>query len=281
MPIIGEERIGVGRRNDDGTGDPTASRDTAATDTPAPQGQGLKKLRSFWGLVAAYWISERWREAWALTVVTLAMTALLSKASVWTATASADFIAAIAEFHRPDNADPAGALLLSRPALFRDLRVPGGRRGAAPSGRDHAAPPRPRLARRALRRRDPVGRALAFDLDQRSRRRRRAGPPARRDRPADRRMHQRALRRAHRPGHGALGRRRLDLVRLGRADRAQPAGPGARSRWAGADRSARRPVGFSACSPAASTSCPAPTAPRSSPAAWSSSTSRRSPSSPG
>jgi ABC-type uncharacterized transport system fused permease/ATPase subunit len=78
----------------------------------------LKKLRSFWGLVAAYWISERWREAWVLTVVALAMTALLSKAGVWTATASADFIASIAEFHSPHNADPAGGLLLAGLLFF-------------------------------------------------------------------------------------------------------------------------------------------------------------------
>ena len=262
---------------------PSAFRGFAAAHTLCTHGLDLKKLRSFWGLVAAYWISERWREAWALTVVALAMTALLSKASVWTATASADFIAALAEFHHPDNADPAGALLLSGLALFRDLRFPGRRRGAAPSGRDHAPSPRPRLARRPVRRGDPVGRAARLRPRQRSGRRRRAGPPARCDRPADRRMHRRALRRAHRPGHGAFGGHRLDLVRLGRADRAEPAGPGARSRGAGAERSARELARrSSACrSPAASTSRPAPTERRSSPAAWSSSTSRRSPSSPG
>jgi ABC-type uncharacterized transport system fused permease/ATPase subunit len=100
------------RRDKPEIGDPSGSHcDAAATGTP--HGHGLKKLRSFWGLVAAYWISERWREAWALTVVTLTLTALLSKASVWTATASADFIASIAEFHHRDNADPVGLLLLS------------------------------------------------------------------------------------------------------------------------------------------------------------------------
>jgi ABC-type uncharacterized transport system fused permease/ATPase subunit len=78
----------------------------------------LRRLRTFRGLVAAYWVSERWREAWALTAVTLALTALLSKASVWTATASADFLASIADFHRPDNADPANALLLSGVLFF-------------------------------------------------------------------------------------------------------------------------------------------------------------------
>ncbi len=63
-------------------------------------------------------MSERWREAWTLTVIALAMTSLLSKASVWTATASADFIAALAEFHRPDVAEPARALLLAAVIFF-------------------------------------------------------------------------------------------------------------------------------------------------------------------
>jgi ABC-type uncharacterized transport system fused permease/ATPase subunit len=78
----------------------------------------LKTFRTFWGLVTAYWISERWREAWVLSVVVLAVTALLSKASVWTATASADFIASLAEFHRPDVAEPGNAILLAGLAYF-------------------------------------------------------------------------------------------------------------------------------------------------------------------
>ena len=78
----------------------------------------MKRLRTFGGLVSAYWISDRWREAWTLTVVALAMTSLLSKASVWTATASADFIAALAEFHRPDTPEPVKAVLLGGVIYF-------------------------------------------------------------------------------------------------------------------------------------------------------------------
>jgi vitamin B12/bleomycin/antimicrobial peptide transport system ATP-binding/permease protein len=78
----------------------------------------LKRLTGFWGLVSAYWLSERWREAWALSVVVLAITLILSKAAVWTATASADFIASLAEFHRPDVADPGRVVLLSAIAFF-------------------------------------------------------------------------------------------------------------------------------------------------------------------
>jgi putative ATP-binding cassette transporter len=83
-----------------------------------PKACSLKRCSTFWGLVSAYWISERWREAWILTVVVLAITALVSKAAVWTATASADFIASLAEFHRPDIADPGRVILLSAMAYF-------------------------------------------------------------------------------------------------------------------------------------------------------------------
>ena len=79
---------------------------------------GMKRCTSFWGLVSAYWFSERWREAWALTTVVLAITLLVSKAAVWTATASADFIASLAEFHRPDAVDPARVILLSGLSYF-------------------------------------------------------------------------------------------------------------------------------------------------------------------
>lgn len=74
----------------------------------------VKNLSSFWGLLVAYWTSERWREAWALTVVILAMTTLLSKASVWVALASADFVASLANFHAPDaGAHPGDIVLLA------------------------------------------------------------------------------------------------------------------------------------------------------------------------
>ena len=80
--------------------------------------QELRRFRTFWGLISAYWTSERWREAWTLTIVVFSMTTLLSKSSVWTATASADFIASLAEFHSSDAADPAGALLMSAVAFL-------------------------------------------------------------------------------------------------------------------------------------------------------------------
>ncbi len=83
----------------------------------------MKRLQSFRGLLAAYWLSERWVEAWALTVAVLGLTTILSKASVWVATASGDFIGALAGYHTPeDGVDPA-ALLLTSALLFLALHV--------------------------------------------------------------------------------------------------------------------------------------------------------------
>ncbi len=78
----------------------------------------MKRLTTFWGLVSAYWFSDRWREAWLLSVVVLAITSILSKATVWTATASADFIASLAEFQQPDIANPPRVILLAALAYF-------------------------------------------------------------------------------------------------------------------------------------------------------------------
>lgn len=79
----------------------------------------MKNLSGFWGLLFAYWTSERWREAWGLTVIILAMTTALSKASVWVALASADFIASLANFHdETQGVDPGHILLLAAAAYL-------------------------------------------------------------------------------------------------------------------------------------------------------------------
>ncbi|WP_170295292.1 ATP-binding cassette domain-containing protein [Paracoccus aestuariivivens] len=79
----------------------------------------MKRLSRFWGLLFAYWLSDRWREAWLLTVIIFAMTTLLSKASVWVALASADFLASLANFHSGDNGpDPAQTILLAGAAYL-------------------------------------------------------------------------------------------------------------------------------------------------------------------
>ena len=79
----------------------------------------MQRLTGFWGLLSAYWLSERWREAWLLTVVIFAITTLLSKASVWVALASADFLASLANFHSTaPEADPARIILLAATAYL-------------------------------------------------------------------------------------------------------------------------------------------------------------------
>jgi vitamin B12/bleomycin/antimicrobial peptide transport system ATP-binding/permease protein len=75
-------------------------------------------MRSFWGLMRAYWMSERWQEAWGLTAVIALLTALSSKASVWLAEASGDLVNSIALFHDPENTTPLASLLTSAGLLI-------------------------------------------------------------------------------------------------------------------------------------------------------------------
>ena len=79
----------------------------------------LGKITGFWGLLSAYWVSERWREAWLLSVVVMGLTTLLSKASVWTAMASADFLASLTNFHSGElGPDPVRVVLLAAATFF-------------------------------------------------------------------------------------------------------------------------------------------------------------------
>lgn len=78
----------------------------------------MRRYTGFWGLITAYWRSERWREAWLLTVIVFAMTTLLAKASVWTATASANFLAALAGFHDQGEGVDAAAVLFSAALIY-------------------------------------------------------------------------------------------------------------------------------------------------------------------
>ena len=68
-------------------------------------------MRNFSGLMRAYWFSDRWKEAWTLTLVIALLTALSSKASVWMAEASGELVNSIAYFHAAENASPMAALL--------------------------------------------------------------------------------------------------------------------------------------------------------------------------
>ncbi|MCX7304628.1 MAG: ABC transporter ATP-binding protein/permease [Hyphomicrobiales bacterium] len=75
-------------------------------------------MRGFWGLMRAYWFSERWKEAWTLTAVIALFTAAASKTSVWMAEASGDLVNAIARFHDIGNAEPLPYLLGSASFLI-------------------------------------------------------------------------------------------------------------------------------------------------------------------
>ena len=75
-------------------------------------------MRNFWGLMRAYWFSDRWKEAWALTFAIALLTALSSKSGVWFAEASGSLVNAIATFHDPGNKAPMEALFTNAGTLL-------------------------------------------------------------------------------------------------------------------------------------------------------------------
>lgn len=74
-------------------------------------------MSNFWGLIKAYWWSNRWKEAWGLTLAIALLTAASSKTGVWIAEASGDLVNSIASFHDHDNARPLATLLTSAGTL--------------------------------------------------------------------------------------------------------------------------------------------------------------------
>jgi ABC-type uncharacterized transport system fused permease/ATPase subunit len=96
---------------------------------PAPR-TPVSSMRTLPGLIGGYWFSERWREAWWLTVVIALLTALASEANVWFAEASGNLVNSIAYFHDASNGAPlrtalvnAGNLVLL--VILRDAIVAG------------------------------------------------------------------------------------------------------------------------------------------------------------
>ncbi len=71
----------------------------------------VASMRSFLGLMRAYWLSEQWREAWGLTIAIVVLTALSANASVWFAVTSGELINQIAFFHDPATQTTLDALL--------------------------------------------------------------------------------------------------------------------------------------------------------------------------
>ncbi|RUU01089.1 ABC transporter ATP-binding protein/permease, partial [Mesorhizobium sp. USDA-HM6] len=78
----------------------------------------VSSMRTFWGLMRAYWFSGRWKEAWTLTLVISLLTALSSKAGVWFAMASGELVNSIAFFHDAANTNPLQALLTNAGILM-------------------------------------------------------------------------------------------------------------------------------------------------------------------
>jgi len=75
-------------------------------------------MRNFWGLMRAYWFSDRWKEAWALTVAIALLTALSSKSGVWFAEASGSLVNSIATFHDLGNLQPVKSLFTAAGTLL-------------------------------------------------------------------------------------------------------------------------------------------------------------------
>ncbi|TIR24167.1 MAG: ABC transporter ATP-binding protein/permease [Mesorhizobium sp.] len=71
----------------------------------------VSSMRTFWGLMRAYWFSDRWKEAWTLTFVIAALTALSSKAGVWFAVALGELGNSIAFLHDAANTHPLQTIL--------------------------------------------------------------------------------------------------------------------------------------------------------------------------
>ncbi|WP_113463757.1 ABC transporter ATP-binding protein/permease [Brucella intermedia] len=63
-------------------------RQTRQLTLQARERSAVADMTSFWGLMRAYWVSDRWKEAWALTLAIFLMTAFVSKTTVWVAEAS-------------------------------------------------------------------------------------------------------------------------------------------------------------------------------------------------
>ena len=79
--------------------DPTPPRPPTAR---TPVGQ----MRSFWGLLTAYWRSASKREAWVMAIVIAAMSWFISKVGIWMAEAAGRFENAKATYQTPGNLDP-------------------------------------------------------------------------------------------------------------------------------------------------------------------------------
>ncbi|MGU3398917.1 ABC transporter ATP-binding protein/permease [Brucellaceae bacterium D45D] len=92
----------------------------------------MASMTSFWGLMRAYWVSDHWKEAWALTIAIFALTAIVSKTTVWVAEASGLLMNSIvnvntAPVQHPLFAIAANAGILIVLMLAKDVMLVGSR----------------------------------------------------------------------------------------------------------------------------------------------------------
>ncbi|MDQ0997157.1 ABC-type uncharacterized transport system fused permease/ATPase subunit [Phyllobacterium ifriqiyense] len=83
----------------------------------------MASMCSFWGLLRAYWTSERWVEAWTLTIAIALLTAAASKASVWMAMASGELINSLVDIHDPFVVNPLNVILANAGILVAIVAV--------------------------------------------------------------------------------------------------------------------------------------------------------------
>lgn len=88
-----------------------------------PQSGPVSSMRSFWGLMFSYWLSDRRREAWSLAAIIVVLTALSAMASVWFAEASGELVSAIAFLHHPEKPTTLQTILASAATLAKIVVV--------------------------------------------------------------------------------------------------------------------------------------------------------------
>ena len=97
----------------------SVARGVAWADYGNSEAERVKRLSGICGLMSAYWVSARWREAWLLTAAVFAITTVLSMSSVWVALASADFLAALAGIQSGETGPgPVGVVLMAAGAYL-------------------------------------------------------------------------------------------------------------------------------------------------------------------
>ncbi|ABX63463.1 Microcin J25 export ATP-binding/permease protein mcjD [Brucella canis ATCC 23365] len=84
----------------------------------ARERSAVSRMTSFWGLLRAYWVSDRWKEAWALTAAIFLITAFISKTTVWVAEASGHLMNSIVNVNTAPVQSPLAAVVTNAGVLI-------------------------------------------------------------------------------------------------------------------------------------------------------------------